>query len=413
MKRFVAIILTLVLLVGAVPAFAYGNVYCGSTPIYDCSNTQLNNIRLAANELNGWYVPCGSEFSFNDAVGPRTKAYGYVDATNGRGSHVMGGGVAQVAATLYLALLQMPGVNFTQITTYGKRYTGNYVSDGSLAVVTDYAAAVDFCFVNYSDDMAIRFWDDGVYLYCEITVGDNDYSYSSGYNGTLIGSSSFYISGTSGLINNITRAADNIYGVQLGRGDVFSFNGIVGPRSEACGFVSAVNGRGVNVVGGGVAQVASVLWLAVKNMDEITVVEKSTYGKRYNQDYVYSSEDAIVTDYNAGTDFAFRYDGNGIITVYVYVEGNYLCCDIYENTGNNRGSGFDANGNKSGSSNAGNPGFSGFGGLGGLGSLDGGNSDEDTGVSGFGGLGGLGILGGGNDDDGDSDLGNIGGGLSW
>lgn len=436
MKRFMAIILILALLVCAVPAFAAGDVYYASTPIYDCSDSQLNNIALAANAINGWYVPCGSEFSFNDAVGPRAKEYGYVDATNGRGSHVMGGGVAQVAATLYLTLLQMPGINYTQITTYGKRYTGNYVSDGSLAVVTDYAAAVDFSFINYNDDMAIRFWDDGVYLYCEISTGGNSYASSGSSDGAMLGSASFYISGTSGLINNITRAADNANGVQLDRGEVFSFNNIVGPRTEACGFVSAVNGRGVNVIGGGVAQVASVLWLAVKDVDEITVVEKSTYGKRYNQDYVYSSEDAIVTDYGAGTDFAFRYDGDSFITVYVYVDGSYLCCDIYEGSGKeNNTANFDFGG--SNKSNANTPSFSGFGGvgtlgggsgtddsepessfggLGGLGILGGGSkAEENEGVSGFGGLGGLGILGGDSDDDEGSNggLGNIGGGLSW
>lgn len=331
LKKVTAALVTVVLMVCALPAFAYGSTYVASTPIYDCSDDQLNNIRLAADALNGWYVPCGTTFSFNDAVGPRSKAYGYVDATNGRGSHVMGGGVAQVASTLYLTLLQMPGIRYDQITTYGSRYNQNYVSDGSLAIVTDYAAAVDFAFTNNYDDMAIRCWDDGVYLYCEITTGEYGYNYEYNTDGDLVGSASFYIHGSSGLINNITRAAENIDGVVLYSGDVFSFNDIVGPRTEAYGFVSAVNGRGVKVIGGGVAQVASVLWLAVKDMDDMTVIEKSTYGERYNQDYVYSSADAIVTDYNAGTDFAFRYDGSGSVTVYVYVEGDYLCCDIYEN----------------------------------------------------------------------------------
>jgi len=332
MKRFVAAMVALVLMVCALPAFAYGGTYTASTPIYNCDDEQLNNIRLASYALNGWYVPNGAQFSFNDAVGPRTKAYGYVDATNGRGSHVPGGGVAQVATTLYLALLQMPGIQYDAITTYGSRFNQNYVSDGSLAIVTDYSAAVDFAFTNYGDDLAIYCWDDGVYLYCEISTVDDYYDYDYNYDGDLIACAAFRISGSSGLVNNITRAAENANGVVLYSGDVFSFNDIIGPRTEAYGFVSAVNGRGVNVIGGGVAQVASVLWLAVKDMDEMTVIEKSTYGKRYNQDYVASPEDAIVTDYNAGTDFAFRYDGEGSVVVYVYVDGDYLCCDIYRNT---------------------------------------------------------------------------------
>ena len=106
---------------------------------------------------------------------------------------------------------------------------------------------------------------------------------------------------------------------------------VVGPRTQSYGYESATNGRGVRVTGGGVAQVASVVWLAVKDVSDISIVEKSTYGKNYNQDYVASSSDAILTDYKAGTDFSFRYNGSGSITLYTYVDGNMLYCDIYRN----------------------------------------------------------------------------------
>ena len=112
---------------------------------------------------------------------------------------------------------------------------------------------------------------------------------------------------------------------------LFSFNGVVGPRSERYGYVDAVNGRGARVTGGGVAQVASALWLAVKNLDCVAVVEKSTYGSRYNQSYVSSSNDAILTDYSAGTDFSFRNIGPEPLTIAVYISGDQLCCEIYQN----------------------------------------------------------------------------------
>ena len=95
--------------------------------------------------------------------------------------------------------------------------------------------------------------------------------------------------------------------------------------------MAATNGRGVKVVGGGVAQVASVIWLAVKDMDDISIMEKSTYGKRYTENYVSSSSDAILTDYNAGTDFSFRYTGKESITIYTWLEGKTLNCEIMEN----------------------------------------------------------------------------------
>lgn len=331
MKRITALILCAVLFACATPVWAEDGTYTAGTPIYIASDSQLINIMKASDALNGWYIPDGGYFSFNDAVGPRTHEAGYVDANNGRGSHVTGGGVAQVATTLYLALLQLPDIHYSQITTYGDRFTAGYVADGSLAVVTDYAAAVDFCFINGSgSDIAIRIWDDGVYLYCELGLYESEAADEQTAQGALVGGASFPISQDPALVTNITRAAENADGTVLTPGAEFSFNDVIGPRTEEYGFVSAVNGRGVNVIGGGVAQVASVLWLTVKDMDDMTVTEKSTYGKRYNQDYVDSAEDAIVTDYNAGTDFAFRNDSDGEVTVRVYVEEGVLHCGIYD-----------------------------------------------------------------------------------
>ena len=147
----------------------------------------------------------------------------------------------------------------------------------------------------------------------------------------MLGSSSIYVGSDKKLLNNVTLAASSVYDTTLSSGDVFSFNDVVGPRTKDYGYVRAINGRGVKVVGGGVAQVASALWLAVKNAGDITVVEKSTYGENYNQSYVGNSADAIVTDYSADTDFAFRYDGWGSVTIYTWVDNNTLYCEIYRN----------------------------------------------------------------------------------
>ena len=290
-------------------------------------------------------MPSGGYFSFNDAVGPRTESRGYQTAVNGRGSKVRGGGVAQVATTLYMALMQMGGdIQYNAKTVYGDRFAMDYVSDGSLAIVTDYSAGTDFAFTNYGPDMIINCYIAGDTLFCDLDVGyGNDYSYDYDYGydhyepmygdrGELLSSVAFMLSGSDGLKNNVSLAAEKINGTVLYPGETFSFNAIVGPRTESYGYVSAVNGRGVNVVGGGVAQVASILWLAVKDVDDIIVTEKSTYGNRYNQSYVYSSSDAIVTDYKAGTDFAFKYIGSGQLGVYVYIENGNLCCDLYDIT---------------------------------------------------------------------------------
>jgi vancomycin resistance protein YoaR len=144
------------------------------------------------------------------------------------------------------------------------------------------------------------------------------------------GSAQFSVDGNSALLNNIDLAASAINGLVLEDGDTFSFNDIVGPPPRPTAMRPRSNGRGVKVVGGGVAQVASVIWLAVKDMSDITVLEKSTYGDRYNQSYVDDPDDAILTDYNAGTDFRFRNDGYGPLTLYTKLEDDTLICEFFE-----------------------------------------------------------------------------------
>lgn len=334
MMRLLSAALAVLLAVCALPAGAEGwTTYSSQTTLYGASDGVKTNIERAATAIDGIYVPYGGSFSFNDVVGPRTKACGYVNGVNGRGANVVGGGVAQAATTLYLALLDVPGITFTEVNAYGNKFVGNYVADGALALVTDYSAGTDFRFENYGDDMTIYMWVDDDNCYCTVYVGAEDSAWSDGDSYALAAESSFALSGSAGLRQNVSRAADSVSGVQLSAGDVFSFNDLVGPRTKEYGYVSAVNGRGVNVVGGGVAQVASVVWLAVKEMEGVSIIEKSTYGNNYNQSYVYSASDAILTDYSAGIDFSFEYLGTGTLAIYVYIDGDALFCDVYESGG--------------------------------------------------------------------------------
>jgi vancomycin resistance protein YoaR len=124
--------------------------------------------------------------------------------------------------------------------------------------------------------------------------------------------------------HNALLAAAAIDGLQLPFGATFSFNDIVGPRTESAGYVPALNGRGVEVVGGGCAQVASALWLMIKDSPDFAVVEKATYGANYNQTYVASADDAVCVDYGSGQDFVFRYVGPGAVTLYAAVEDGVL-----------------------------------------------------------------------------------------
>jgi vancomycin resistance protein YoaR len=65
---------------------------------------RTENIRIAARTVNGSLLLPGETFSLNDTLGPRTPAKGYNEAgviMNGRMSRGFGGGVSQMATTLF------------------------------------------------------------------------------------------------------------------------------------------------------------------------------------------------------------------------------------------------------------------------------------------------------------------------
>ncbi len=428
LRRMTALILALLLAVTSAPvALAATESYSAHTPLFGSGSDKLNNLRLAAQAIDGTVVGPGQRFSFNGTVGPREKRRGYRTAPNGRGVLVTGGGGAQVATTLYLALLQMGAdVNIDPVKTYGARFIDNYVQNPSLAIVTDYDAGIDLSFTNLTGDLSIDMWMAEDDLWCVVTVGRNsgleiqdqggsglsfldgkadypdspnffepipwdsdrfevedddrfevedddrfevedddrfevedddrfevedddrfeveDEDYSAGDDGFMFsgdsrddrsplgpqGSAIIHCGGDPDVVHNVTLAAECLNDTMLGSGDVFSFNDVVGPRTKKYGYRRAVNGRGAKVTGGGVAQVASALWLAVKHMDNIEIIEKSTYGSRYNQRYVADSADAIITDYSSGRDFRFRYVGRTRLTIYAYVDNGRLYCDVIE-----------------------------------------------------------------------------------
>ena len=348
LKRVLARMLLIALAAAlfAVPVALASDYYSARTPLAGASSAKRHNIALAVDAIDGIIIPYGGRFSFNDIVGPRTQDRGYETASNGRGAMVTGGGVAQVASTLYLALLEIRGdVRIDPVRTYGSRFVEDYVDDPDMAVVTDYDADIDLSFLNRDDEMTIEMWMNDNYLYCSITVGEDD---SDGYDRwsiaappapaptaeparRLIASVCLCCGDDDDVLHNVELAADSICDTTLSSGDTFSFNDVVGPRSRDYGFVRATNGRGVRVTGGGVAQVASALWLAIKDDGSFAVLEKSTYGRKYNQHYVSNSADAILTDYSAGRDFSFRYTGPGSVTIYTYTDDDWLYCEIYRN----------------------------------------------------------------------------------
>ncbi|MGD9573648.1 MAG: VanW family protein [Thermoleophilia bacterium] len=76
-----------------------------STP-YNCCEPRVTNIQRAAEILDGYIIPAGGRFSLNDVLGPRTEEAGFVEApqiAGGRLEDAVGGGVSQVATTMFNA----------------------------------------------------------------------------------------------------------------------------------------------------------------------------------------------------------------------------------------------------------------------------------------------------------------------
>jgi len=82
-------------LIGQRTTWAHGN------------SNRLNNIKLSSEEINGYILLPGEEFSFNRVVGQRTEERGFKPApslSQGETITTVGGGICQTSSTIYAAL---------------------------------------------------------------------------------------------------------------------------------------------------------------------------------------------------------------------------------------------------------------------------------------------------------------------
>jgi vancomycin resistance protein YoaR len=119
---------------------------------------------------------------------------------------------------------------------------------------------------------------------------------------------------------NIRLAAAKINGKILAPGEVFSFNGTVGPRTESGGYQTAhtyVAGKVVDGIGGGICQVSSTLYNAVLKAD-LGIVERRNH--MFTVGYVPYGQDATVSF--GTTDFRFKNTTNWPIKISANVSKN-------------------------------------------------------------------------------------------
>lgn len=118
-----------------------------SSPYVNNAN-RTENLRLACEAINGMIINPGEVFSFNEAVGERTEERGFKPATiyGGEGESVdgVGGGICQVASTIYYTTLYM---DLDQVMREPHMYQVTYVPGGMDATVY-WDSGLDYKFRN-------------------------------------------------------------------------------------------------------------------------------------------------------------------------------------------------------------------------------------------------------------------------
>jgi len=148
------------------------------------------------------------------------------------------------------------------------------------------------------------------------------------YINTVIASySTDYSTSTQNRKTNIAIAAAKINGVTLNPGEVFSFNGVVGPRTQSTGYKMAHVYSGSKVVdgiGGGICQVSSTLYNAVVLAD-MEIVYRTNHSMPVS--YVPLGRDATVS---YGTiDFKFKNNKETPVKFEVIADGATLTINVY------------------------------------------------------------------------------------
>ena len=109
---------------------------------------RTTNLILACEQIDGTVVMPGEIFSFNETVGERTEEKGYREATAyiaGNSVPEIGGGVCQVASSIYYATLQ---ADLPSVERHAHTYLVTYVPQGMDAAI--YWEQLDFKFENVS-----------------------------------------------------------------------------------------------------------------------------------------------------------------------------------------------------------------------------------------------------------------------
>lgn len=143
----------------------------------------------------------------------------------------------------------------------------------------------------------------------------------------VLGTYTTHVGGTSARINNVKLASAAVDGTVLNAGDVFSYNDVVGQRTEARGYQPApayVGGDTVDEIGGGVCQPSSTLYLATL-LANLQIVTRAAH--RYVPAYMPKGMDATVSW--GGPEYRFANDTDYPVKIVAVFKKNYLTMTLY------------------------------------------------------------------------------------
>ncbi len=151
-------------------------VSTGYTTYFGSPANRLHNIRVGTATYNGMIIPKGETFSFNDNLGPVTKASGYLPELVIKGKETIpefGGGLCQVSTTIYRGVL-LGGFEVPE--RYNHSYAVGYYAQvlGHGLDATIYPGNKDFKFTNDTPgDLLIYAYTDGAAMTVKF-FGTND-----------------------------------------------------------------------------------------------------------------------------------------------------------------------------------------------------------------------------------------------
>ena len=133
---------------------------------------------------------------------------------------------------------------------------------------------------------------------------------------------------TADRLKNLSIVCDRISGTVVAPGEEFSYNDTCGPYNKENGFGKAtifVNGEDVQEYGGGVCQLSSTLYNAVKDIG-VDITERHNHSKEVY--YVPKNQDATVS--YGSLDFKFKNLNTYPIRIEANSDENKVTVSIYK-----------------------------------------------------------------------------------